>query len=86
MIPCSSEEVDEAIKSARGAYLKWRELSGMERGRVMLEAARIIRVIVKHDRENNHMIVGQQKEVEQAVKHILFIKHLISWKPLVCTL
>lgn len=46
MIPCSSEEVDEAIKSARGAYLKWRELSGMERARVMLEAARIIRVIV----------------------------------------
>lgn len=44
MIPCGSEEVDEAVGSARRAYLKWRELSGMERARVMLEAARIIRV------------------------------------------
>lgn len=61
MIPCGSEEVDEAIKSAHGAYLKWRELSGMERGRVMLEAARIIRVIVEHDRGNDHMTAMQQK-------------------------
>lgn len=44
MIPCGAEEVDEAIKSAHSAYLKWRKLAGMERARVMLEAARIIRV------------------------------------------
>lgn len=57
MIPCGSEEVDEAVKSARGAYLKWRELSGMERARVMLEAARIIRVSVctfKNNQGNHH--------------------------------
>uniref|UniRef100_A0A8C1U618 Aldehyde dehydrogenase 9 family member A1 n=1 Tax=Cyprinus carpio TaxID=7962 RepID=A0A8C1U618_CYPCA len=43
MIPCGEEEVDEAIKSAHSAYLKWSKLSGMERARFMLEAARIIR-------------------------------------------
>lgn len=44
MVPCGSEEVDEAIKSAHGAYLQWRKMAGTERARVMLEAARIIRV------------------------------------------
>lgn len=44
MVPCGSEEVDEAIKSAHDAYLKWSKMAGMERARVMLEAARIIRV------------------------------------------
>ena len=44
MVPCGSEEVDLAIQSAHGAYLKWSKMSGMERARVMLEAARIIRV------------------------------------------
>lgn len=44
MVPCGAEEVDEAIKSAHAAYLKWRKMAGMERARVMLEAARIIRV------------------------------------------
>lgn len=48
MVPCGSQEVDEAVESARGAYLKWRELSGTERARVMLEAARIIRVGAPH--------------------------------------
>lgn len=46
MIPCGEEEVDEAIKSAHSAYLKWSKLSGMQRARIMLEAARIIRVNV----------------------------------------
>ncbi len=44
MVPCGAEEVDEAIKSAHAAYLKWSKMAGMERARVMLEAARIIRV------------------------------------------
>lgn len=44
MVPCGSEEVDEAIKSAHSAYHKWSKMAGMERARVMLEAARIIRV------------------------------------------
>lgn len=44
LVPCGAEEVDEAITSARVAYQKWRKMSGMERARVMLEAARIIRV------------------------------------------
>lgn len=44
MFPCEAEEVDEAIQSAHTAYLKWRKMSGMERARVMLEAARIVRV------------------------------------------
>lgn len=44
MIPCGEEEIDEAIKSAHTAYLKWSKLAGLERARIMLEAARIIRV------------------------------------------
>ncbi|XP_036971697.1 4-trimethylaminobutyraldehyde dehydrogenase A [Acanthopagrus latus] len=43
MVPCGSEDVDEAIKSAHSAYRKWSKMAGMERARVMLEAARIIR-------------------------------------------
>lgn len=44
MFSCGKEEVDEAIQSAHEAYKKWSEMAGMERARVMLEAARIIRV------------------------------------------
>lgn len=44
MFPCGKEEVDEAMQSAHEAYKKWSEMSGTERARVMLEAARIIRV------------------------------------------
>ncbi|XP_035763492.1 4-trimethylaminobutyraldehyde dehydrogenase-like [Neolamprologus brichardi] len=43
MVPCGAEEVDEAIQSACAAYQKWSKMAGMERARVMLEAARIIR-------------------------------------------
>uniref|UniRef100_A0A667YJ21 Aldehyde dehydrogenase 9 family, member A1a, tandem duplicate 1 n=1 Tax=Myripristis murdjan TaxID=586833 RepID=A0A667YJ21_9TELE len=43
MVPCGAEEVDQAIKSAHTAYLKWSKMAGMERARIMLEAARIIR-------------------------------------------
>uniref|UniRef100_A0A3Q3X1W3 Aldehyde dehydrogenase domain-containing protein n=1 Tax=Mola mola TaxID=94237 RepID=A0A3Q3X1W3_MOLML len=42
MILCGPEELDEAIKSVHSAYLKCRKMC-MERARVMLEAARIIR-------------------------------------------
>uniref|UniRef100_A0A3P9BWY7 Aldehyde dehydrogenase domain-containing protein n=1 Tax=Maylandia zebra TaxID=106582 RepID=A0A3P9BWY7_9CICH len=44
MVPCGAEEVDEAIQSAYAAYQKWSKMAGMERARVMLEAARIMRV------------------------------------------
>lgn len=42
---CSGEkEVDLAVQSAKAAFEVWSQLSGMERSRVLLEAARIIRV------------------------------------------
>ncbi|XP_069593224.1 4-trimethylaminobutyraldehyde dehydrogenase [Ranitomeya imitator] len=42
--PCSGEkEVNEAIQSAKTAFNIWRQKSGMERSRILLEAARIIR-------------------------------------------
>ena len=44
MVPCGAAEVDQAVQSAQAAYLKWSKMAGMERSRVMLEAARIIRV------------------------------------------
>ncbi|XP_053325277.1 4-trimethylaminobutyraldehyde dehydrogenase isoform X2 [Spea bombifrons] len=41
---CSGEkEVHEAIQSAKSAFKIWSQKSGMERSRIMLEAARIIR-------------------------------------------
>ncbi|KAM4738845.1 4-trimethylaminobutyraldehyde dehydrogenase A [Anableps anableps] len=43
LVPCGAAEVEEAIQSAHSAYVKWSKMSGMERARVMLEAARIIR-------------------------------------------
>lgn len=48
MIPCGEEEVDQAIKAAHSAYLKWSKLAGIERARILLEAARIIRVKTLH--------------------------------------
>lgn len=42
---CSGEkEVDLAVQSAKAAFKEWSQKSGMERCRVLLEAARIIRV------------------------------------------
>ncbi|XP_048450318.1 4-trimethylaminobutyraldehyde dehydrogenase-like [Rhincodon typus] len=42
---CSNqEEVDLAVQSAKEAYRSWSRLSGSERGRILLEAARLIRV------------------------------------------
>lgn len=43
MVPGGAEEVEAAIQSAHGAFLQWRKLSGMERARILLEAARIVR-------------------------------------------
>ncbi|XP_051855060.1 4-trimethylaminobutyraldehyde dehydrogenase [Antechinus flavipes] len=41
---CSGEkEVDLAVQSAKAAFKIWRKKSGMERSRILLEAARIIR-------------------------------------------
>ncbi|KAJ8015076.1 hypothetical protein DPEC_G00022370 [Dallia pectoralis] len=43
MLPCGKEEVDQSIQSAHAGFLKWSKMAGMERARVMLEAARLIR-------------------------------------------
>ncbi|XP_063056891.1 4-trimethylaminobutyraldehyde dehydrogenase A-like [Engraulis encrasicolus] len=43
LVTCGEEDVDQAIKSAHAAYLKWSKLAGMERARIMLDAARLIR-------------------------------------------
>ncbi|XP_043555788.1 4-trimethylaminobutyraldehyde dehydrogenase-like [Chiloscyllium plagiosum] len=41
---CSNQkEVDLAVQSAKEAYRYWSQLSGLERGRILLEAARLIR-------------------------------------------
>lgn len=43
---CSGEkEVDLAVQSAKAAFQTWSRMSGMERCRVLLEAARLIRVL-----------------------------------------
>lgn len=43
---CSGEkEVDLAVQSAKAAFQTWSRTSGMERCRVLLEAARLIRVL-----------------------------------------
>ncbi|XP_028986850.1 4-trimethylaminobutyraldehyde dehydrogenase B isoform X2 [Betta splendens] len=40
--PCGGVDVDQAVKSAKSAFARWSKTSGMERARVMIEAARII--------------------------------------------
>lgn len=41
---CGAEEVDKAVHSAKVAFDHWSKMSGMERARVMIEAAHIIEV------------------------------------------
>lgn len=41
---CGAAEVDAAVRSASVAFTEWSRLAGMERARVMLEAARLIEV------------------------------------------
>ncbi|CAB1417315.1 unnamed protein product [Pleuronectes platessa] len=40
--PCGAEDVDQAVKSAKLAFGHWSKLSGMDRARIMIEAAHII--------------------------------------------
>lgn len=63
LCPCGKEEVDEAVQSAHEAYKKWREMSGMERARVMLEAARIIRV-------SHHAVSADKCTVSSVTQHV----------------
>uniref|UniRef100_A0A3Q0SKW3 Aldehyde dehydrogenase 9 family, member A1b n=1 Tax=Amphilophus citrinellus TaxID=61819 RepID=A0A3Q0SKW3_AMPCI len=40
--PCGAVEVDQAVQAAKQAFGHWSKMSGMERARIMIEAARII--------------------------------------------
>lgn len=42
--PCGASEVDQAVKDAKSAFGHWSKMSGMERARIMIEAALIIEV------------------------------------------
>lgn len=44
--PCGAVEVDQAVKAAKLAFGYWSKMSGMERARVMIEAAHIVEVFV----------------------------------------
>lgn len=37
-------EVDQAVKAAKSAFSLWSKMSGMERARIMIQAAHIIEV------------------------------------------
>lgn len=41
---CGAAEVNQAVKAAMSAFDHWSKMSGMERGRVMIDAAHIIEV------------------------------------------
>lgn len=41
---CGATDVDAAVRSASAAFTVWSKLAGMERARVMIEAARLIEV------------------------------------------
>ena len=41
------QEVDSAVSSAKEAFSSWSKMSGMERGKILREAAKIIRSRVK---------------------------------------
>ncbi|KAF4089556.1 hypothetical protein AMELA_G00067440 [Ameiurus melas] len=40
--PCRAAQVDEAVNSACSAFTHWSKMAGIERARIMLEAARLI--------------------------------------------
>lgn len=42
--PCGAVEVDQAVAAAKSAFGHWSKMSGMERARIMIEAAHIIEV------------------------------------------
>ena len=44
--PCGSEEVDQAVKAAKSAFGHWSKMSGMERARIMIDAAHMIEVFI----------------------------------------
>lgn len=44
--PCGAFDVDQAVKAAKAAFAHWSKMSGMERARIMIEAAHIIEVFV----------------------------------------
>uniref|UniRef100_A0A672GSG9 Aldehyde dehydrogenase 9 family, member A1a, tandem duplicate 1 n=1 Tax=Salarias fasciatus TaxID=181472 RepID=A0A672GSG9_SALFA len=73
LIPCKAEEVDEAMQSAHTAYLKWSKMSGMERARVMLEAARIIRE--RREAISKLEVINNGKSITEALADIDF-----SWQ------
>lgn len=43
--PCGSTEVHKAVEAARTAFDLWSRMSGMERARIMIQAAHIIEAI-----------------------------------------
>lgn len=42
--PCGAVEVDQAVEAAKCAFGHWSKMSGMERARIMIQAAHIIEV------------------------------------------
>lgn len=44
--PCGAAEVDQAVAAAKSAFGHWSKMSGMERARIMIEAALIIEVLM----------------------------------------
>lgn len=40
--PCGGDDVDQAVKAAKSAFGPWSQMSGMERARIMIEAAHLI--------------------------------------------
>ncbi|XP_053734427.1 4-trimethylaminobutyraldehyde dehydrogenase A [Synchiropus splendidus] len=70
MVPCVEEEVNEAIESAHTAYLKWGKMAGLERARVLLEAARIIRE--RRDQIAKLEVINNGKSITEASADIDF--------------
>ncbi|KAM9796078.1 4-trimethylaminobutyraldehyde dehydrogenase A [Syngnathus typhle] len=68
LTPCGSDEVDAAVKSARGAYAKWSKMAGTERARVMLEAARIIRE--RREKISKLEVINNGKSITEALGDI----------------
>ncbi len=45
--PCGAVEVDQAVQAAKSAFGHWSKMSGMERARIMIEAAHSIEVVFR---------------------------------------
>uniref|UniRef100_A0A7N5ZZR1 Aldehyde dehydrogenase domain-containing protein n=1 Tax=Anabas testudineus TaxID=64144 RepID=A0A7N5ZZR1_ANATE len=81
--PCGAVDVDQAVKAAKSAFGQWSKMSGMERARIMIEAANIIESrseeIAQMETVNNGKSITEARlDVDSARQCILYYAGLAA--------